>query len=430
MNTFIKFMEDKIVPVAGKVSSNKYLKSISAGSMSLLSIIMVGAIFSIFTNISWEPYNNFMASYGLDRMVAFVPQVTTNLLAIYMAFSIAYNGAKNFDNENYAFSSGILSLVCFMLLVPLDTLSLEGASLYNVNYLGTRGIFVAIITGIVVARVLALIIKKDIRIKMPDGVPPIVSESFSALIAAIIILVVFILVKVGFENTSYGCFNDFIYKIIQTPLQALTGNLSAFLICVVLAQILWFFGVHGSFTILPIMIPIWLGFMGENQAAIAAEAAIPNPLNIGMWDLANLGGSGATIGLVILMFFFAKSEQYKSFSRIAFPCGIFSVNEPVIFGTPIILNPIMLIPFVLCPVVLVVLGYVLVQLDIVVAPIGMLGVGSMPPLISGIMQGSVSWGIFQLVAVVISLVIYYPFFKIIDKQALENEQNSEAEVNV
>lgn len=429
MNTFIKLMEDKIVPIAGKVSSNKYLKSISAGSMSLLAIIMVGAIFSIFTNISWEPYNNFMASYGLDRVVEFIPQVTTNLLAIYMAFSIAYNGANNFDNGKYAFSSGILSLVCFMLLVPLNTEVVEGMSIYDVNYLGTRGIFVAIITGLVVARLLAFVIKRDIRIKMPEGVPPIVSESFSALIAAIIILLVFVIVKVGFENTSYGCFNDFIYKIIQTPLQALTGNLSAFLICVVLAQILWFFGVHGSFTILPIMIPIWLGFMGENQAAIAAGNGIPNPLNIGMWDLANLGGSGATIGLVILMFFFAKSKQFKSFSRVAFPCGIFSVNEPVIFGTPIILNPIMLIPFVICPVVLVILGYILIKFGIVVAPIGMLGVGSMPPLISGIMQGSVSWGIFQLVAVIISVVIYYPFFKIIDRQALENEQNSEAEVN-
>lgn len=429
MNTFIKFMEDKIVPVAGKVSSNKYLKSISAGCMSLLAVIMAGAIFSIFTNISWEPYNNFMASYGLDRMVAFVPQVTTNLLAVYMAFSIAYNAADNFDNGKYAFSSGILSLVCFMLLVPLDSLSVKGTSVYNVDYLGTKGIFVAIITGIVVARLLALIIKKDIRIKMPDGVPPMVSESFSALIAVVIILIVFIFIKVGFENTAYGCMNDFIYQIIQTPLQALTGNLPAFLICVVLAQVLWFFGVHGSFTILPIMIPIWLGFMGENQAALATGAGIPNPLNIGMWDLANLGGSGATIGLVILMFFFAKSKQYKSFSKVAFPCGIFSVNEPVIFGTPIILNPIMLIPFIVCPVILVVLGYILIQFGIVVAPIGMLGVGSMPPLISGIMQGSVSWGVFQLVAVAISVVIYYPFFKIIDKQALENEQISEVEIN-
>lgn len=429
MNTFIKFMEDKIVPVAGKVSSNKYLKSISAGCMSLLAVIMAGAIFSIFTNISWEPYNNFMASYGLDRMVAFVPQVTTNLLAVYMAFSIAYNAADNFDNGKYAFSSGILSLVCFMLLVPLDSLSVKGTSVYNVDYLGTKGIFVAIITGIVVARLLSLIIKKDIRIKMPDGVPPMVSESFSALIAVVIILIVFIFIKVGFENTAYGCMNDFIYQIIQTPLQALTGNLPAFLICVVLAQVLWFFGVHGSFTILPIMIPIWLGFMGENQAALATGAGIPNPLNIGMWDLANLGGSGATIGLVILMFFFAKSKQYKSFSKVAFPCGIFSVNEPVIFGTPIILNPIMLIPFIVCPVILVVLGYILIQFGIVVAPIGMLGVGSMPPLISGIMQGSVSWGVFQLVAVAISVVIYYPFFKIIDKQALENEQISEVEIN-
>lgn len=141
----------------------------------------------------------------------------------------------------------------------------------------------------------------------------------------------------------------------------------------------------------------------------------------------NLGGSGDTIGLVILMFFKAKSEQYKSFGKLTLPCGIFSVNEPVIFGLPVILNPIMLIPFILCPIVLVCLGYALIQFGIVAAPIGILGLGSMPPLISGIMQGSLSWGIFQLVAVVISIIIYYPFFKTLDNQALMNEKGDQHE---
>ena len=421
MEKCITVLEKSLLPIANKVSNNRYLKAISSGSMSLLGIIMVGAIFSVFGNISWQPYNQFLNTYHLDIVIAFVPAVTTELLAIYMAFTVAYHGASCFENKEYAMSSGLLSLVSFMLLVPMDSTSLEGITFYNVQYLGTRGVFVAIVTGLITAKLLSVIMRKNIRIKMPEGAPPMVSESFSSLIAGTIVVVLFIIIKVVFSMTEYGTFNDFIYLIIQTPLQAITGSLPAFILCLVLAQLLWFFGVHGSMTVLPMLLPIWLSFIGDNTSALAAGEAIVHPLNIGMYDLACLGGAGATIGLVILMAFGAKSKQYQQLGKITFPCGVFGVNEPVIFGLPMILNPLMAIPFILCPIIIVLIGYALIQLGIVTAPIGIFGLGSMPPFISGVMQGSVSWGVYQLVAVVISILVYYPFFKIIDKQALIKE---------
>lgn len=422
MNTFINFMENKFVPITNKISGNKYLKTISEGSMSMLGIIMVGAIFSIFNNLSWEPYVNFMQTTGLKEIVSWVPQVTTELSALYMAFIVGYNGSKNFDNEGYTLSSGILSLVCFMLLIPINSTDVEGISFIDVSYLGTRGLFVALIVGVVVARLFAAIIARDIRIKLPDGVPPMVGESFSSLISCTILVVLFIAIKYVFSLTPYGTANSFIYSIIQTPLQNLTGSLPAFIICLLIAQLLWFFGVHGSFTVLPIFMPIWMGYIGENTAALAAGKAIPHVLNVAFWDLANLGGAGATIGLVILMAFTAKSQQYKQFGKITLPCGIFNVNEPVIFGLPMILNPIMLFPFVLAPIVIVVLAYALVQIGIIAAPLGTFGAGSLPPFIGGLFQGSVSWGVYQVVAIFISIGIYYPFFKIVDKQAYKKEQ--------
>lgn len=316
-----------------------------------------------------------------------------------------------------------------MLLVPLDTTTLADSeiSFFNISYLGTKGVFVALLAGLIVSRLLALITEKNIVIKLPDSVPEMVSESLSSLLAGVIITIVFLIFRALFAVTPYGNATDCIYTIIQTPLQSLTGNLPAIIIIILIAQLLWFFGIHGSMTVLPILFPIWLSYIGDNTAAMAAGKTIPHVLNIGLWDLANLGGSGATIGLVILMFFKAKSNQYKSFGKLTLPCGIFSVNEPVIFGLPVILNPIMLIPFIICPIVLVCLGYALIQFEIVTAPIGILGLGSMPPLISGIMQGSLSWGIYQLVAVVISIIIYYPFFKTIDNQALAKEKGEQGE---
>lgn len=425
MEKFISIIEKVLMPIADKLSSNKYLAVISQGCMSTLGVIMVGAVFSILTNIQWAPYTNFLASSGLGTLFGGVTNVTTNLLAVYMAFAAGYRGATIFDNEKYAITSGFLSLLGFMLLVPLNTTALEGVSFFDISYLGTKGIFVGLIAGVIVSKTMAIIKEKNIVIKLPDSIPSAVSESLSSLLGSIIIVVIFLALNYLFGLTSYGNATDCIYTVIQTPLQHLTGNLPAFLLCILIAQLLWFFGIHGSMTVLPILFPIWLSFIGDNTAAMAAGEKIPHILNIGLWDLANLGGSGATIGLVILMYFVAKSERYKSFGKVTLPCGIFSVNEPVIFGMPIILNTILLIPFVLCPIIIVTLGYVLIQMGIVTAPIGILGLGSMPPFISGIMQGSLTWGIYQLVCIPISIGIYYPFFKILDNQALAEEQAAE-----
>ena len=268
---------------------------------------------------------------------------------------------------------------------------------------------------------------KNLTIKMPQGVPQMVSDSFTSLIPAVVIVLFFAIVKYAFAMTSYHTLNDFIYSIIQIPLQSLVGSFPAFLLLLIISQLLWFFGIHGSQTVLPILMPVWLGYMAENSAIIASGGTITNTINFGLWDLACIGGSGATIGLVCIMFFMSKSKRYKAFGKIAFPCGIFSINEPLIFGMPLMLNIMTLIPFVLCPVVVSSIGYLLIELGIITPYIGILGTGSLPPLLHGLVNGSLSAGIYELVAVLISALIWYPFFKMIDKQACKEEASLEGE---
>jgi PTS system cellobiose-specific IIC component len=265
-------------------------------------------------------------------------------------------------------------------------------------------------------------VEKNITIKMPDGVPEMVTKSFTSLIPAVVIASLFGIVKFGFSVTSYNSATDFVYTLLQEPLQRLTGSLTAFLILILISNLLWFFGIHGSMTVLPILMPIFLGYLADNSAAVAAGEAVPHAINFGLYDLACLGGSGATIGLVTDMFLFSKSKRYKSFSKIVFPSGLFGVNEPVVFGMPVMLNVMLLIPFLLTPLVITSLGYALISMGIITAPIGILGAGSLPPLIHGIVQGSLSFGIYQLFAVAISMAIYYPFFKTLDNQAVQEER--------
>lgn len=423
MNKFMGIMEKSLVPFANKISANRYLKTISNGSMALLGIIMLGSLFTVVSSITWEPYQNFLTSTGLGTLLSYVPDFTIDLLALYMAFSIGYQGAKIFDIKDKAFNAGAISLVCFLLLTPINSTAVEGSIFLDISYLGAKGVFVALITGIVTVKILELFVKKNFTIKMPNGVPSMVMESFSALVPAAVIVLIFALIKLGFANTSYETANNFIYTILQTPIQSLTGSLPAFLVLILVSQLLWFFGVHGSMTVLPILFPIFLGYLAENTAAVEAGQIAPNVINFGLYDLACLGGCGATIGLVIVMFFFSKSKRYKAFSKLVLPCGLFGVNEPVVFGMPLMLNVIMLIPFIITPIIIVTLGYVLIQLHVITPTIGVLGAGSLPPLVHGIVQGSLSFGIYELFATVISMFIYFPFFKILDKQAFEEEQN-------
>lgn len=426
MNTFMSMMEKHLVPFANKISSNRYLKTISNGSMALLGIIMLGSLFTVVSSITWAPYQDFLTSTGIGTLFSYVPDFTIDLLALYMSFSIGYQGAKIFGISEKAFNAGAISLVCFLLLTPINTTALEGSTFLNIDYLGAKGVFVALITGIITVKILAFFVKKNFTIKMPNGVPSMVMESFSALVPATVIVLLFAFIKFGFGNTSFETANNFIYTMLQTPIQSLTGSLPAFLILILISQVLWFFGVHGSMTVLPILFPIFLGYLAENSAVVEAGGIAPNVINFGLYDLACLGGCGATIGLVIVMFFFSKSKRYKAFSKLVLPCGLFGVNEPVIFGMPLMLNVMMLIPFLLTPIVIVTVGYFLIQMHIITPTIGVLGAGSLPPLVHGIVQGSLSFGIYELFATLISMLIYFPFFKILDKQACEEEQNADA----
>lgn len=414
----MNWMEATLVPAANKFSTNRYLKTVSASVMRLLPIIMTGSIISIFANLPIEAYTNFINSTGLINLINAVPAVTTNMLSLYVAYSVGSETAANFNHQDDQFVCGILSLVCYMMMVPIA----DGA--IQTTYLGTQGMFVALLGGILCSKVILFIKDKNLTLKMPNGVPPMVGNSFTALIPAFVVVILFAIIKMLFGLTPYNNPIDCIYTLIQTPLSALTGSLPSFLLLLLIAQILWFFGIHGSYSVLPILFPLWFAYAAQNAEAVAAGQNVVFALNAGMWDLACLGGAGSTIGLVILMFFKAKSARYKEFGKITLPCGIFGVNEPVIFGLPVMYNPLIFIPFVITPVVIVSLAYLLINMGIITAPIGVVGAGSIPPFFHGLVNGSLSFGIYELVSVVISILIYYPFFVVMDRQALKEEQEA------
>lgn len=423
MEKLSRMIETKLIPVSNKIAQNKMIKCMSGGSMSLMAIILIGGIFNLLASIGFEGYQNFVTATGIKDFLNLVPAVTTNVMALYMVFSVAYSGAKVYGHNDLSFNNGLLAIVAFLILTPQKTAEIDSAAItfINMDYLGSRGIFLGLIVAIIVTKINIYIVDKKITIKMPEGVPSSVSNSFTALIPGTVVCIVFCAVSILFKQTSYGAANDMIYGLLQKPISSLTGSLPAFLIAVIFSQMLWFFGVHGSYTILPIFMPIWFGFLAENTEAIAAGKAVPNIFNCGMFDLTTIGGCGCTLGLVIIMFFCAKSKRYKTFGKMLLPCGIFNINEPLIFGMPLMLNATLLIPFIVMPVISLILGYLAIVIGLMPAPVGLIGATSVPIIFSGIMQGSWRIGIFQIVITLISIVVYYPFFKALDNQACKEE---------
>lgn len=425
-NAFMRFLNEKLVPFSTKVAQNKYIQAIGQGSMGLMAIILVGSIFNLLNTLPFEPYQAFLASSGLGPVFNAIYNAAMNFMGLFMVASVARGAAKSFGHEDLAIENMFLALMGYLILVPLVT-NEAGDSLVNINYLGSRGAFMAFIVAIVTTKIHIFVVDRGFTIKMPAGVPESVGKTFTAIIPGLFCAIAFGIVRFVFGLTSYGNVIDAVYTVLQTPLAGLTGSLPGFIVIILVAQLLWFVGVHGSYTVLPIMFPIWFSYLGENMAAAAAGQPVPHLWNIAMYDFACNGGCGCTLGLVIVMALFAKSKRYKKFSKLVLPVGIFNINEPVVFGLPLMYNFTFIIPFMVTPILSLLLAYGCIQLGLMPAPTGIIGISSMPIVAYGIMQGSWKIGVYQIVATLMSAAIWFPFFKAADKQAVEEELAAEAE---
>jgi cellobiose PTS system EIIC component len=419
-------LQEKIMPVVNKITSNVYLKAISDGLASIMPAIIVGAIFTLLASLPIPAYQNFLSSIGIGPLLQLPVTFTTNILAVYSVFFIAYQLSKNFDCDGGV--AGLLALLCFFIVTPVATV--DKTSYISFQWLGATGLFVAIIVGLVVARLYVAIVKKGMIIKMPNGVPPTISKSFAGLIPAFIITPIFIIVSAIFANTPFQSIHGFIYKFLQLPLEGLGGTLGALLIVMLVAHILWLFGIHGMMVTLSIMMPIYMALDMANLQAYNAGEPLPNIIGMAfIMTYVLVGGSGTTMGLNLWMSFRGKSKRYKTLGNIALPGGICGINEPIIFGTPVIMNPRLAIPFILTPLISTIVAYFATAIGLVPKLMGaQLPLGT--PLIFGaFLQGGWRIAVLQVVIIAISWIVYLPFIKGLDNEAykLESQETEDDE---
>lgn len=341
-------------------------------------------------------------------------------MTVFVTFGIGYYLSKSYDVEGIF--GGAVSFSSFLLLTPFYTMSEKGEKISGVlslDRLGAKGMFLGMLVAFLAAEIYCRATKKGWQIKMPDSVPPAVAKSFAALIPAVLTLSVFLFVNAGLTGFFNANLHDIIYKVIQTPLVGLGSSIWATLVAIFFVQFLWFFGLHGQILVNSVMDPIWNTLMLDNLEAYQAGKHLPHIISKPFMETftVGLGGSGMTLAVVIIMAFVLKKTMYKDVGRLALGAGIFNVNEPVIFGLPIVLNATILIPWVLAPIIVTALNYSVMAVGLVPAPTGVSVPWTVPVFFSGMMAtNSILGGLLQLVDMVIVGLIWYPFLRMLDKQ--------------
>lgn len=441
------------------------IRAIKDGMVYSMPLIIIGAVYLLLFQLPVQALADAITATGIVPYLAHGYTSTFQIIGMIAAMGIAYQWAKNEGLE--PISAGIIAIAAFLILIPdyvaitvdpkdpttvavfdnmakataaakgTDLLALSVSGL-NKTWLAGQGMIGGMIAGLLTGLIYSWFIKRDIRIKMPEGVPDGVAAAFTGLIPAAVILtgavVIFGLCEAFAQQTPI----DLIYIFLQTPLQNVGDSLGGVILFETLIPVLWWFGVHGATVVGSVSstiaqtnniqnADIFSKLIDSGMTRDAAIAALPaNGAHIFTDAFVNcfqaITGSGITMGLVVYMVFFAKSEQFKQVGRLGLGSGIFNINEPIIFGTPIVMNPKLFLPFVLAPVVGNTLAYVATMIGFMPYTNGVTVPWTTPPIISGFLCIGWQGALLQLIELVLSFFIYLPFARSVDKEAYEQEQ--------
>lgn len=423
MAKFTDFLEKKVSNPMARLAEQRHLLAIRDGVISALPFIIVGSFFLILASPplpeSWE-ITKWATGHADAILIPY--RMTMFIMSLYVAFGIGYNLAQSYKVDPL---SGAQIAVASLLLTITPSVVEELGFVLPMQYLGGSGLFVTIIVSILSVEIFRICKQKEITIKLPDAVPSSVSRSFEALIPVAIVIILMTIITVTMGVNLHA-----LVEKLTTPLVTAGDSLFGVLVPVFLITFFWSFGIHGVSVVGSVARPLWEVYIANNAEAVAAGASelphiAPEPLF--QWFIW-IGGSGATLGLVIVMLIFAKSKYLKNLGKAVVVPSVFNINEPVIFGLPIVLNPILIIPFIVTPIITATISYLATSVGLV-SPTFIRAPWTLPAPIGAYLATGGDWRSIILVIVntFISAVVYLPFLKVYDKKMLSMEQGQEQE---
>lgn len=426
-----EFFSNKVIPAIMKFVSLKGVVALKDGLLYTMPLTIVGSVFLLLANFPVKAVVNWFDSMGWIDPLNQAYGATFNIIALIGVVGIAYKYVKNEGYEGL--NAGVLAAVTFILTTDSFVVTESGEIVSNVinkTWTAGQGMISAIIIGLLVGWIYSWFMKNDIRIKMPAGVPEGVANSFTALIPGFVIVTGATLIYSFFKFVLDTTFIEAVYAFIQTPLQGLTDSLGGVIVMSLMIPFLWFFGIHGSTIVGGIIGSVLTANSLANQAILDSGMAltIENGGRIVtqqfLDQFINVTGAGMTIGLVIYMIFFAKSAQCKELGRLGGVPGLFNINEPILFGTPIVMNPFLAIPFIAMPVISGLILYFSIAVGLVPMFGGVMVPWTTPPIVSGFLVGGWKMAVLQTFILALSFFVYLPFIRKIDKMNLQAEKGT------
>lgn len=419
-------LQNVLLSISSKVETNKYLGSIKEAFTMFVPFIIVGSFGSMLNILvsganglaQWVPWLS-----NLSPAFTAINFVTISCMSLPIAFLIGYKLA---EKENLPqLESGLIGLLSYLAVCP-NTIStvVEGlkdpvvVNGLGAGVIGAQGLFVSMIMSMVAVKFFGLLTNIDaIKIKMPDSVPTGIARSFNILIPIFIIITAFSVGGCLFNTFTGNYLNVWIYNIIQLPLQALANTTGGILVLALANQLFWFLGIHGGMVIEGVRGPLSAAGLAENISAVQAGGVATNILTRGFWtSFVVVGGGGIILSLLIAIFIFSKREDHKSIAKFSLIPGICGINEPVVFGLPLVLNPIFAIPFILNSVIAAFIAVVATNIGFLTC-----GVLDCPPGLPVFVTGFISYGIHgiivQAIILIVTFIIWVPFVLMSNKQA-------------
>jgi cellobiose PTS system EIIC component len=399
-------LDQYLLPPLTALSENTYLTAVRSGVVSLVPLTIVGGVFLILCHFPIGGWNRLVAPY---LPVMQVPVAATfGLLSVFLCFSVGYHLGRLLGQEALV-SAGLATVVFLMIQLRPDA---GGHAAFEMERLGSPGLFTAILVAVVCVRVQKALTDWNVVVRLPSSVPAIVYQSFVSLVPMLVLILGFWLLRfvIGFDI-------DRGVQALFRPLVFALNTLPGILVCVSVITLLWSVGINGDNALDAIVAPVFLQYLAANVEAVGRGVALPYITAQGFVStFVNVGGTGATLGLALVMLA-SRDPGYRQVSRMSLATQIFQINEPIFFGFPIVLNPIFMIPYILTALVLTVGTYLLMAAGWIGRPLVNVP-WTTPPvlghyLITGGDWRAAAWG---LVSIGVAMLVYYPFARAAERQ--------------
>lgn len=455
MKKFMDLMEKYLMPIAMKMATNKHLNALKDGFVYTMPFLIIGSFVLLLVNLPFRDVNTplYMKWYD-DLMIAYKANlvqpfyVSMGIMSVFVAFGIGSSLASQYKLNST--TGGFLSLFTFLLTAaklewaPIggyQAAELVGNNDYlmstfhkasgwmpimDARYLDAKGLFTAIIGAFVSIEIFRFLVGKKMTIKLPDSVPPAIAKSFELLTPIVAVILIFHPISLLVQKSREMFIPELLLEVFK-PLVSASDSLPAVIGILIIVHVLWFAGLHGVNVVVAIINPIILTNLATNQAALQAGEGASKIFAGGFLDaFVYLGGSGATLGLAIAMFL-SKKDHIKSIGKLSIIPGIFNINEPIIFGAPIVMNPILFVPFLLTPIINATIAWFAVKSGLVGHIVSLVPWTTPGPIAALLATNfSVAALILSSALVVLSVVIYLPFLRVYEA-SLDREEAAELE---